>query len=741
MLGVRPHTPNVPMFSLWRNLSIRSKLMTMLLLASLIGAGSIILIGFYTGQEAMTEQVRERLTAIRSAKSFEIESYMENVADEVVVLSDNSATRSALRSFSEAFETIQQNDTIDCGRQLSDWYEDFLVDLNRRIAARQEVSTFYPRTAGGCYLQTHYMVRNPMGADRRGDLDAAPGDRTVYAEVHREHNEWLRTFKREFGFYDAFLVDAEGTIVYSVAKEVDFATNLVYGPYRNSGLADLFEKVKDNGDLRATQLVDFTNYRPSYGLPAAFAGAPVVEDGVFLGMLAIQLPIDRINDIMNYGGEWEENGLGKTGETVLVDSDDFTLRSLSRAYLVDSAGFVDEMRANMLEGDWEAMTQRGPLLNLEVRSENIQLAAVGQDSIMTLRGYSGEEVLTAFGPLRLPGDLDWVITAEMDADEAYAAVGRFGRRMFLGLAAIVLVTVMLALFFTRIFMQPIERLTAGAERVKAGDTSTQVEVDTRDEIGQFTMVFNEMVGGIEDQKHEIAQQVRTNESILTAKFPPSVAERYRNGEENIVDSFDNVTVLFADIRRTEQLSELEPLESLHVLNTLVRAFNTSAERLGMEIIRPVADGYLCVCDMNSPRLDNTRRALEMSLDMLQQLRKINATYSLGLTMAVGIEHGSVSAGVIAESTNAYDVWGRAVDVTQRIAAIPDDNIIGVGPSVVELVGDRYRFVRGPVLHLSTGEDLQVLLLRGINAEATQGSDDEDRRSERKRRERTVRAEA
>ena len=730
------------MNTLWRNLSIRSKLMAMLLLASLIGAGSIIVIGFYTGQEAMSEQVRERLTAVRSAKSFEIESYMENVADEVVVLSDNSATRDALREFSAAFATIQENDTIDCGRELSRYYEDFLGELNERIEARQEVSTFYPRTAGGCFLQTQYTVRNPMAANRRADLDAAPGDRTVYADVHREHNAWLRAFKRDFGFYDAFLVDADGTVVYSVAKEVDFATNLVYGPYRNSGLAELFDAVKRNGDLRATQIVDFTNYRPSYGLPAAFAGAPVVEDGAFLGMLAIQLPIDRINDIMNYGGAWAANGLGETGETVLVDADDFTLRSLSRAYLIDSAGFIDRMRDHMLAGDWEAMARRGPLLNLEVRSENIQLAAVGQDSVMTLRGYSGEEVLTAFGPLDLPGGLDWVITAEMDADEAYAAVGRFGRRMFLGLAAIVLATVMLALAFTRVFMKPIEKLTAGAERVKAGDTSTPVDVRTRDEIGRFTEVFNEMVGGIERQKHEIAHQARTNESILTAKFPPSVAERYRNGEENIVDAFDNVTVLFADIRRTEQLSELPPTDSLHVLNAIVRAFNDAAERLGMEIIRPMADGYLCVCDMNSPRLDNTRRALEMSLAMLASLRKINEANGLGLTMAIGIEHGSVSAGVIAESTNAYDVWGRAVDVTQRIAAIPDDNIIGVGPSVVELVGDRYRFLRGPVLHLSTGEDLQVLLLRGVNPDAVAtAADDDNGRDVRKRRERAaIRAE-
>ena len=346
---------------------------------------------------------------------------------------------------------------------------------------------------------------------------------------------------------------------------------------------------------------------------------------------------------------------------------------------------------------------------------------------MRLRGYGGAEVLSAYGPLALPGGLDWVITAEMDSSEAYSAVSEFGRRMLIGLAAIVLITVMLALLFTRIFMQPIEKLTHGAEAVRAGDTSTRVDVDSNDELGHFTEVFNEMVAGIDAQKSEIAKQASANEDLLTAKFPPAVAERYRNGEQNIVEQFSNVTVVFADLRRTEQLSELDPQLGLSILNNIVREFNESAERLGMEIIRPMADGYLAVCDMNSPRIDNTRRALDMALEMLADLKRIDKQHNLGLTMAIGIEHGDVSAGIIAESTNAYDVWGRAVDVTQRIAAIPDDNIIGVGPGVVELVGDRYRFSDGPRLHMATGEKLPVsyLLSRNSNAKQEQLAEEEE----------------
>lgn len=717
------------MTRLWRSLSIRSKLMAMLLLASLLGAGAIIAIGFRTGNEAMSEQVRQRLTVVRAAKAFEIQEYFDRVAADVAIEAANATTVEAMLAFPAAFARLADVDTIDCSRELSDWYDGYVGRLAQRLPVRQDISSFYPRTQAGCYLQTQYVVR---------DAAAEP---TAYGDEHARYHDWYAGFREAFDFYDVFLLSADGTVVYSVGKEADFATSLTFGPYRTSGLAELYRKVRDNADLTETQFVDFTNYRPSYGMPAAFAGAPIVRDGAFLGVLAIQLPIDRINQIMNYGGAWAESGLGETGETVLV-GEDARLRSVSRAYLTDSAAFVDEMAGHMPAPRYEALLRRGPLLNVEARSPNIEAAARGQTGVMTVEGYTGEQVLSAYAPLSLPGGLRWTITAEMERAEAYAAVGKFGRRMILGLCAIVILVVLLALLFSRVFMRPIDRLTAGAERVAAGDTTTQVDVDTRDEIGHFTEVFNDMIVGIEAQKAEIAAQARTNESILTAKFPPSVAERYRNGETAIVDAFDNVTVLFADLRRTEQLSELPPAKSLDLLNAIVRSFNQSAERLGMEIIRPLADGYLAVCDMNSPRLDNTRRALEMALEMHGHLHQLNSANGLGLTMAIGIEHGSVSAGVIAESTSAYDVWGRAVDVTQRIAALPDDDITGVGPSVVALVGDRYRFAPGPTLHMSTGEDIGVALLLGANSAAGGAETGDEPRTERKRRDRgAVRTEA
>ena len=80
----------LPVTFLWRNLSIRSKPMATLLLARLIGAGAIIAIGFRTGEEAMSEQVRERRTVVRAAKAFEIQEYFRDIAADILTEAGNA---------------------------------------------------------------------------------------------------------------------------------------------------------------------------------------------------------------------------------------------------------------------------------------------------------------------------------------------------------------------------------------------------------------------------------------------------------------------------------------------------------------------------------------------------------------------------------------------------------------------------------------------------------------------------
>jgi hypothetical protein len=96
-----------------------------------------------------------------------------------------------------------------------------------------------------------------------------------------------------------FLVDVKsGSVVYSVFKEADFATSLRRGPFANSNLADVFTQAENAGWSDFVSFSDYKAYEPSYGIPASFIASPIFQEGEKIGVLIFQMPVDRIDEIM-----------------------------------------------------------------------------------------------------------------------------------------------------------------------------------------------------------------------------------------------------------------------------------------------------------------------------------------------------------------------------------------------------------------------------------------------------------
>ena len=136
-----------------------------------------------------------------------------------------------------------------------------------------------------------------------------------YREIWETYGHSLKRFLDDSGFYDIYVICvAHGHVMYTAAKEVDLGTNLRYGPYKESGLAKLREKVIE---AKGKAVVDLEPYAPKNDEPAAFAGCPIHNaEGKFVGLMVVQMSLDQINAIMT-----QRAGLGETGETYLIGQD------------------------------------------------------------------------------------------------------------------------------------------------------------------------------------------------------------------------------------------------------------------------------------------------------------------------------------------------------------------------------------------------------------------------------------
>ncbi|MGI9948953.1 methyl-accepting chemotaxis protein [Vibrio hyugaensis] len=250
-------------------------------------------------------------------------------------------------------------------------------------------------------------------------------DQLLSDDFHR----LLTDLNRELDFYDIFIVDEAGEVIYTVAREADYQTNLVAGAYSNSGLGDVYRALRAGKHFAA---VDFAPYAPSNGDPAAFLGVPLKVEGE-QWMVATQMSIDGINQLMNL-----RSGMGESGETYLVGSD-FRMRSDS---------FLDPV------GRTIQASFAGTVENNGVDSDAVKRALAGTSGVETIIDYNGNPVVSAYSPIDMYGHR-WALLSEIDVAEAEQPIRELMTLNGIVLLLAVIAGVGVALVVTRAVMKPL----------------------------------------------------------------------------------------------------------------------------------------------------------------------------------------------------------------------------------------------------------------------------------------------
>jgi methyl-accepting chemotaxis protein len=292
--------------------------------------------------------------------------------------------------------------------------------------------------------------------------DFAAGLAAVHAVVDTQFDQTqpqalhqaLLPISQQLGFYDIFIINPTGTVVYSVAKEADYQSNLIHGPYASSGLAKLFQKIKGKG--AQVLIEDFAPYAPSNGQPAAFMARELILKGESW-VVAVQLSIDRINSVMQV-----REGMGQSGETYLVGPDQ-RMRSDS---------FLDPAKRTVLASFAGSVAQNG------VVTAASEAALKGQAGLAYIDDYNGNPVVSAYSSLDI-FDLRWALLAEIDVAEVAAPAERM---LLIGLAIIV-AAILLALLAARIVshfvLSPL-----------GGEPADMVDMTSRIADGDLTMALS-----------------------------------------------------------------------------------------------------------------------------------------------------------------------------------------------------------------------------------------------------------
>ena len=700
--------PRVPFWGL------AAKLFAILTLLGAIAVLVTGVLGYMRARDALQDSIYNQLTAARKSKARQVETYIRTIRTELSQLANAKMTVDAALAFRAAFEELDQTDlAFDTRRDVGDWYRtEFMPEMARVRGEDLNINDYLPTGTAAYYLQDHYIVDNPYPKDRRKLVDD-PGDGSTYSRQHVIYHPLLRGAATAYGFFDVMLADAKsGRLVYTVAKEVDFATSLRAGPYRRTNMAAGVARCSLPGDKSAVCFEDFAPYAPSHGAPTAFMTAPVIDQGVVVAVLIAQLSIEEIDNVVTGGRQWRQEGFGATGEAYLIGPDR-SVRSGPRAYYENPERYFIELKhGGELDENIDAIRRYGtPVTHQHVATEASRGALAGIEGTGEISGYRGVPTLASWGPLSIPG-IKWGLIAQIDSSEAFAPIYKLQRELMIVGGIALLVVVLTGAWLSRSLLGPLRELTAGVTRFAAGDYATQVTVRTRDEIGRLCSAFNGMVDQLRDKNVIIENKNRENEELLLNVLPAPIANRLRGGEARIADGFAEVTVAFADIVGFTQMSAgMPPADVVTLLNGLFTRFDEAAHDLGIEKIKTVGDAYMAVCGLPVPVANHAERMVRMAIRMVHITREHAMEHNVAIKLRVGINSGPVVAGVIGKSKYIYDLWGDTVNLASRMESggIPDS--VQVTRAVYDKLKDHFVFESRGEIEVKGKGNVEAWLLR------------------------------
>lgn len=203
---------------------------------------------------------------------------------------------------------------------------------------------------------------------------------------------------------------------------------------------------------------------------------------------------------------------------------------------------------------------------------------------------------------------------------------------------------------------------------------------------------------LEQSLAELGREREKSERLLRTILPATIAERLKNGEATIAESFADVTVLFADLCGFTEFSErVDPQHVVALLDEIFSSFDHLANAHGVEKIKTIGDAYMAVSGLPVPRPDHAEAMAVMAIGMQEAFRGVMRQRGVALELRIGIHSGPVAAGVIGRQKFTYDLWGDTVNVASRMESHGEPSRIHVSPATRALLGDTFRFAdRGAV---------------------------------------------
>ncbi len=513
----------------------------------LIGVPTLLLMigvsvfSFQMARGALNTQSHLAFEQLLADKSERLHKWLDSVRTDTHILSELGSTRTAIQAFSAGWQDLD---------------------------ADQEKT-----------LQQLYIDENPFPTGEKDKLDVA-SDGSTWSAAHAAYHPDFHSFQQRRHYYDIFLFDLEGNLIYSVYKESDFATNFLNGAFADSGLGEAYRSalVLPKGEIHMTK---FAPYEPSFGAAAKFVASPVFDQsGQSIGVVALQLPVNEITNIIS-----DSELLGETGQIYAVGQD-------------------GTARSNSIKDGGHALLDKLPDL------PQIRAALSGIDTELdNVPGLSGEPVI-AFTHTFEFFETKWQLVLEQNTAEANVAANRVLSSALVQTFIVMIIVVIIAFWVAHTLTSRIFSLSESVSEMAKGNTETAVaQIKTGDELGDIARAIERFRKQLSDGKTAIANQevAAQAQSEVMAKLNHALARLSDGALDCTLDT--PFPESYEDLRHNFNRSVTELAIIIDQLKPAARSIDQDANKMSRD------------ADQLSQRTESQAATLEQTATAMEQMSR------------------------------------------------------------------------------------------------------------------------
>ena len=463
-------------------MGIKLKLVSLFLIIGILPMVVVVSINYKNTSDGVQEhlnssrkiidnELTKELKLIREIKKDTIQTFFNLMKDQVVALSQNRMVIDATNEFHDSFHTFEKEmkekgvNLNSKKSSLSNYYNnDFLASYKEKNNGQAaDTSLMLSQLSDeSLLLQSTYISENiyPLGSK---DNLIESGNGTAYDKIHSKYHPIFKDYLKRFSYYDIFIIDSDdGNVIYSVYKELDYATCLKKGSFSDSGLAECFRKANALEKTTAFAFTDLDNYTPSYESPAGFIGSPIFSGNEKIGVLIFQVPIDKINQLSEIS-----SSLDIPANNSLVGPD-----KLLRSDVNYSSKFKVE---NVFRNK-----------SLTMNNSAVEDALSGKEGVATITNVEGNNSKVAYTPINILG-ANWALLSEIEVSAIdkeiekmdLAAISMNEKLVSSTVMAVIVAAVLIILiawYFSRWISIPLSNASNNSENINNSAKAVNVEI-------------------------------------------------------------------------------------------------------------------------------------------------------------------------------------------------------------------------------------------------------------------------